>query len=170
MENEGMALLQRAMNDSSASMTNYDKGRISYYLGNNAEAQSFLEQARSERDTDKLPVVIMLGKTAQKQGDYNYAISVYKTFLAEDPNHADIYNQLGLCQVKMGDYENAVAAFDAGLMLDDPEYNRVLMLNEITAYEYSGNFAQAKTLMEKYRKAYPDDADAIREEIFLSTR
>ena len=169
-EEEGKSILEACLNSSDPNMTNYEKGQISYYLGNNADAQSYLELARNERDTKKAPVVLLLGQTGEKQGDYNYAISVYKTFLAEDPNHADIYNQLGLCQIKMGDYENAVAAFDAGLMLDDPEYNRVLMLNEITAYEYSGNFAQAKTLMEKYRKAYPDDTDAEREEIFLSTR
>ncbi|MBE5843807.1 MAG: tetratricopeptide repeat protein [Butyrivibrio sp.] len=169
-EEEGKSILEACLNNNDPNMTNYEKGQISYYLGNNADAQSFLELARNERDTKKAPVVLLLGQTGEKQGDYNYAISVYKTFLAEEPEHADIYNQLGLCQIKMGDYENAVAAFDAGLLLDDPQYNKALMLNEITAYEYAGNFAQAKTLMEKYRKAYPDDLDAEREEIFLSTR
>ncbi len=70
----------------------------------------------------------------------------------------------------MGDYESAIASFEEGLKLEDSRYQRALMLNEITAYEYSGNFAQARSLMEKYRKAYPDDRDAEREEIFLSTR
>lgn len=169
-EEEGASILEACLNNTDPNMTNYEKGQISYYLGNNADAQSYLELARNERDAQKAPVVLLLGQTGEKQGDYNYAISVYKTFLAEDSNHADVYNQLGLCQIKMGDYEGAVAAFDAGLMLDDAQFNRALMLNEITAYEYAGNFAQAKTLMEKYRKAYPDDKDAEREEIFLSTR
>ncbi|WP_026668941.1 tetratricopeptide repeat protein [Butyrivibrio sp. AE3006] len=169
-EDEGAAILESCLNNVDPNMTNYEKGQISYYLGNNADAQSYLELARNERDAQKAPIVVLLGQTGEKQGDYNYAISVYKTFLAEDPNHPDIYNQLGLCQVKMGDYDNAVSSFEAGLSLGNSEYHQSLMLNEITAYEYAGNFAQAKTLMEKYRKAYPDDADAIREEIFLSTR
>ena len=170
MESEGMALLQRAISDTGASMTNYDKGRISYYLGNNAEAQSYLEQARSERDTDKLPVVIMLGRTAQKQGDYNYAVSVYKTFLGEDADHPEIWNQLGLCLIRMGDYDSAIAAFESGRALPDGESDRALMRNEVTAYEYSGQFQQARVLMEKYMKAFPDDKGASREYIFLSTR
>ncbi len=169
-EDEGAAILEACLSDTDPNMTNYEKGQISYYLGNNADAQSYLELARSERDVDKASVVLLLGQTGEKQGDYNYAISVYKTFLAEEPEHADIYNQLGLCQVKMQDYENAIASFEAGLALDESDYNQALLLNEITAYEYAGNFAQAKTLMEKYRKVYPDDTDAEREEIFLSTR
>ena len=169
-DQEGASILEACLNDTDPNMTNYEKGQISYFLGNNADAQSYLELARNERNVEKAPVVILLGQTGEKQGDYNYAISVYKTFLAEEPGHADIYNQLGLCQMKMQDYENAVQSFEAGLQLEDSEYNQALMLNEITAYEYAGNFAQARTLMEKYRKAYPDDMDAEREEIFLSTR
>ncbi len=167
---EGTAILEACLNDAGPNMTNYEKGQISYYLGNNADAQSYLELARNERDTDKAPVVLLLGQTGERQGDYNYAVSVYKTFLAEEPEHPDIYNQLGLCQIKMGDYEGAVASFEEGLALNDTSYYQALLLNEITAYEYAGNFTQAKALMEKYRKAYPDDKDAEREEVFLSTR
>ena len=169
-EDEGKAILESCLNNTDPNMTNYEKGQISYYLGNNADAQSYLELARNERDMDKAPVVLLLGQTGEKQGDFNYAISVYKTFLAEDPDHPDIYNQLGLCQTNVGDYEGAVNSFEAGLALGNNEYSKALLMNEITAYEYAGNFAQAKTLMEKYRKAYPDDKDAEREEIFLSSR
>lgn len=169
-EDEGKEILEACLNNTDPNMTNYEKGQISYYLGNNADAQSYLELARNERDSKKAPVVLLLGQTGEKQGDYNYAVSVYKTFLAEDPDHPDIYNQLGLCQINVGDYESAVNSFEAGLALGNSEYSRALLMNEITAYEYAGNFAQAKTLMEKYRKAYPDDKDAEREDIFLSTR
>ena len=169
-EDEGKAILEACLGNTDPNMTNYEKGQISYYLGNNADAQSYLELARNERDTEKAPVVLLLGQTGEKQGDYNYAVSVYKTFLAEDPDHPDIYNQLGMCQINVGDYDGAVNSFEAGLALGNSEYSKALLMNEITAYEYAGNFAQAKTLMEKYRKAYPDDKDAEREEIFLSSR
>lgn len=169
-EDEGKEILEACLNNTDPNMTNYEKGQISYYLGNNADAQSYLELARNERDTEKAPVVLLLGQTGEKQGDFNYAISVYKTFLAEDPDHPDIYNQLGLCQTNVGDYEGAVNSFEAGLALGNNDYSRALLMNEITAYEHAGNFSQAKTLMEKYRKAYPDDKDAEREEIFLSSR
>lgn len=169
-EEEGLAILQDAMDNADQYMSNYEKGQISYYLGNNAEAQNYLEQARSERDTEKAPVVLLLGLTAQKQGDYNYAVSVYKSFLENDSEHADIYNQLGLCQIQMGDYEGAAESFDAGIALNDSSITQTLQLNKITAYEYKGDFATAKSLMEQYIQSYPDDADAAREYVFLSTR
>ena len=151
-------------------MTNFEKGQISYYLGNNAEAQSFLEAARNERDQEKEPVVIMLGQTGEKQGDYNYAISVYRTYLSENPESATVYNQLGMCQIRQGDYDGAVTSFESGLALEDRGLNQALSLNRITAYEYKGDFETAASLMESYLQTYPDDEAAARENIFLSTR
>jgi len=169
-EEEGLEILQSALDKNDQFMTNYERGQISFYLGNNADAQSYLELARNERDTEKAPVVLLLGQTGENQGDYNYAISVYKTFLEEDSNHADIYNQLGICQMKMGEYEDAIESFQAGLNLDDDTMNQALMLNKITAYEYFGDYTTALSLMESYLTMYPDDTSAKREYIFLSTR
>ena len=44
------------------------------------------------------------------------------------------------------------------------------MLNQITAYEYMGEFQVAAGMMKDYLATYPEDKDAIRENIFLSTR
>jgi tetratricopeptide (TPR) repeat protein len=167
---EAMAILQTAMNNGIDFMSNYEKGQISYYLGNNAEAQSYLEAARNERDQDKEPVVIMLGHTVEKQGDYNYAISIYRNYLSEVPDSAHIYNQLGMCQIRQGDYKAAVQSFEQGLGLDDKSMNQALMMNQITAYEYMGEFDVASSLMNTYLSTYPDDEKAKREDIFLSTR
>jgi tetratricopeptide (TPR) repeat protein len=167
---EALKILQTAMDNGSDFMTNFEKGQISYYLGNNAEAQSYLEAARNERDQEKEPVVIMLGQTGEKQNDYNYAISVYRTYLSENPDSAHVYNQLGVCQIKQGDYDSAVSSFESGLALDDKDYNQALALNRITAYEYMGDFDTAKSLMQTYLQTYPDDDAAERENVFLSTR
>ena len=139
-------------------------------LGNNAEAQSYLEAARNERSQEKEPVVVMLGQTGEKQGDYNYAISVYRNYISENPDSAIVYNQLGMCQIRQGDYESAVTSFQQGLNLEDKAMDQALRLNEITAYEYMGEFEVAADLMKSYLATYPDDQDAQRENIFLSTR
>ena len=169
-EEEGVAILSRALENGSNFMTNFEKGQISFYLGNNAEAQSYLEAARNERDQEKEPVVLLLGLTGEKQGDYNYAISVYKTYLSDNPDSAKVYNQLGMCQIKQGDYEGAVSSFELGLSVNDVSVNQALMLNEITAYEYMGEFDLASSLMTTYLQSYPYDQAAVRENIFLSTR
>ncbi len=169
-EDEARNILQTAIDNGSSFMSNYEKGQISYYLGNNAEAQNFLEAARSERDQDKEPVILMLGQTGEKQGDYNYAISVYKTYINENPSSAIVYNQLGMCQIKQGDYDGAVSSFEAGLSVGDKSVEQALRLNEITAYEYLGDFNMASSLMATYTQDYPDDQAAARENVFLSTR
>ncbi len=169
-EEEGTAILNKAIENGSDFMTNFEKGQISFYLGNNADAQNYLEAARSERDQDKEPVVLLLGQTGERQEDYNYAVSVYKTYLAEDPESALVYNQLGMCQIKQGDYEGAVSSFESGIALNDKAVLQALMLNEITAYEYMGEFDMASSLMATYLESYPDDEAAVRENVFLSTR
>ena len=167
---EGLAILQNAMDSGGSFMSNFEKGQISFYLGNNAEAQGYLEAARNERDQEKEPVVVLLGQTAEKQGDYNYAISVYRNYLSENSDSASICNQLGMCQIRQGDYEAAIQSFQQGLSLDDKSMNQALMLNEITAYEYMGEFDVASSMMSTYLRTYPDDEVAKRENIFLSTR
>ncbi len=167
---EATRILQTAIDSGSDFMTNFEKGQISYYLGNNAEAQSYLEAARNERDQEKEPVVIMLGQTGEKQGDYNYAISVYRNYISENPQSAVVYNQLGMCQIKQGDYQSAVSSFEQGLAIEDKSMNQALALNQITAYEYMGEFQVAASLMQDYLKTYPEDSAAQRENIFLSTR
>lgn len=175
-EDEGKAILEGVVDKEK--MTNYELGQVSFYLGNNADAQNYLELAKSEKnDEDKTPIILLLGQTGEKQGDYNYAISVYRSYLEESPEHADVYNRLGICEMEMAKaqndssyYQAAVTDFEAGIALKDETETQSLMRNEITAYEYAGDFATAKTLMDTYLQSYPDDADAQREAIFLSTR
>ena len=47
---------------------------------------------------------------------------------------------------------------------------QILKYNQICAYEQATNFDKAKTLLDDYLAAYPDDEAAQREAVFLSTR
>lgn len=53
--------------------------------------------------------------------------------------------QSGLCRMNAGSYDQALAAFQAGLQLTPNDMLQTLKYNEITAYEYLGNYAQAKS-------------------------
>ena len=166
-EEEGKKYLQDALDQSSDSMSGYDRGRIAYYVGDYDTARTNLEQLQNNTDEK---VVLMLGRTYEALGDYNYATNVYKTFLSSDTTHPEVYNQLGLCCMKMEDYESALDAFQEGKKLGGTECLQSLSFNEIVAYEHLGEFEQAQALMETYLKSYPGDEKAKREEIFLSTR
>lgn len=167
----GKAVLQEALNSFGAAMSYYEKGRTAYYLGNNAEAQSELEKAlTSTRGEERAQVVLMLGLTGERQGDYGYAINVYTTYLESEGLHAEVLNRRGICYMEQRDYTAAIADFEEGLSLQDAEAHRALARNEITAYEYLGDFATAREKMAAYMERYPDDEEAARENAFLSTR
>lgn len=164
---EGQTYLRAALEQQDGRMTVFDKGRIYYYLGEYQDAYLALEEARQQGGAE---AYLYLGRAYEATGDYNYAANVYNAYLAQGVGNAEIYNQLGLCELQKGEYESALAAFQSGLALENKEMAQSLSYNEIVAYEYLGDYARAKLLMETYLQNYPDDEDAKREYTFLSTR
>lgn len=166
-EEEGISYLTHFLQENEKKLSDYDKGRIFYYMKDYDNAKLSLEMAREE-ETEQ--VILLLGKTYEQLGDYNYATSVYKNYLAEHSDAAEIFNQLGLCKLKSGEYAEALSAFKSASNVEYHEMDREVLFNEIVANEYVGNFKQAYILMEQYLKQYPDDETALREFEFLKTR
>jgi len=166
-EKEADAYLTSLLNDSKRKISDYDRGRICFYLKDYSNARVYLEKAKDPSNPD---TILMLGKTYEAMGDNTYAASVYADYLDQKGNNAAVYNQLGVCRFKLEDYEGALAAFSFGLKLDDAEWVRELSYNEAVTYEYMGDFATAKTKMEEYLKTYPKDENANHELMFLQTR
>ncbi len=163
----GQEYLQKAMDAGTKGMTNYEKGRICYYLEDYENARTYLEKARDEGGFES---VLFLGKTYETLGDNNYAISVYKTYLDSAGPNPQVLNQLGLCRMQTGDYEGALNAFQSAMNIEDNGMIQVLKMNEIVAYERLKDYKKASVLMESYLKTYPDDEEAKREYTFLKTR
>ena len=163
----GKTYLQTALESGSKQMDNYCIGRIYYYLGEYQKAYLALEDAKEKGGARSY---LYLGRSYEATGDYNYAANVYNSYLSKYSGDAEIYNQLGLCEMKKGEYNNALTAFQSGLQMEENTMKQSLLFNEIAAYEYLGDFAQAKVLMNKYLAMYPDDVQAQREAGFLATR
>ncbi len=163
----GQEYLNQALGAGEKQMNAYDSGRIYYYLGEYQKAYLALEEARSKGGAESY---LYLGKAYEATGDYNYAASVYNSYIGKEGGNAEVYNQLGLCELKKQDYQKALEAFQAGMSLEDDGFKQSLAFNEIVAYEYLGNYTKALELIEAYLKNYPDDEVAIREQQFLSTR
>jgi tetratricopeptide (TPR) repeat protein len=168
---EGRSYLSAAVDNRLDKMSDYEKGRIYYYLEDYTSARDFLEAAESGRGAGDTETLLMLGRTYEKLGDYNYAASLYQKQLEEDAENAALYNQLGLCKLESGEYAAALNAFNSGLALENnQDVLQLLKFNQIVAYEYTGDFEKAASLMKDYLESYPDDAQAVREYDFLSTR
>ena len=93
-----------------------------------------------------------------------------------------IYNLLGICGMKLNDYNYALEQFNQGISLSQnsgtsmenaESFSEVLQemrFNQIVCYEKLGDWENAKTKIAEYIQVYPDDADAQREAKFLETR
>ena len=148
-------------------MSEYDMGRFSYYLADYEEARTHLEKADKG---DEALITLYLGRTYEALGDYNYAISLYNSYLDKDHSDPRIYNQMGLCQMKMERYSEALSSFQAAINQEDASILQTLKYNEIVAYEYMEEYQTAASLMKDYLKLYPNDEAAAREYEFLKTR
>ena len=146
----------------------YQKGVLYYWLGDYNNAKGCLESANNAKGDPN--VILYLGRTYEALGDKSYAASLYSSYLKDFPEDANICNQLGLCQLDNGEYQEALSAFQQGIAVPNNEMMQSLKYNEIVAYEYLSNFKQASLLMEAYLKEYPTDEAAKREYIFLKTR
>lgn len=166
-KDSGQGYLTDALQTYENEMSYFEKGRMFFYMGEYKRAYLALEEAKNEGGVE---AYLYLGKAYEATGDYNYAESVYNSYLAKVGEDARIYNQLGLCEARKGEYEAALSSFQAGLKMEEYTMKQVLLFNEIVAYEHLGEFEQAASLMQKYLQAYPDDAIAGREMDFLSTR
>lgn len=163
----GQEYLQNAIANGSGKMDVYDSGRIYYYLGEYQKAYIALEEAKEKGGAESY---LYLGKSYEATGDYNYASSVYNSYISKDTGNAEIYNQLGLCEMTKKEYQKALAAFQAGMQIEDSGLLQTLSFNEIVAYEYLGEYQKAAVLLDNYLKNYPDDENAKREQEFLATR
>ncbi|MCR5399614.1 MAG: tetratricopeptide repeat protein [Lachnospiraceae bacterium] len=166
-ESEGRKYLEDFLIEKEKKLSKFDKGRIYFYMEDYEDAKVYFEEARDDDDQN---TILFLGKTYEMLGDYNYATSTYQNYLTRHPESAMIYNQLGLSRLKSGEYTGARDAFAAAGSIGGSGMDQILSYNEIVANEYMGDFSQAASLMQEYLRKYPDDADAQREDIFLSTR
>ena len=166
-ETEAKAYLQAALGSNEKKISDYDKGRLNYYMGEYEAARNYLETSKGNKDAD---TVLLLGQTYEKLGDYNYAASIYSNYLTQHPDNVLIFNRLGMCKLQAGDAKSALDYFEQAVALEDSSIIQTLRFNQIVAYEYLGDFDQAIVLMRNYLQIYPDDQEALREYEFLKSR
>lgn len=167
---EGKAYLNALLKDHIKDMSDYEKGKAYFYLGDYENARNHFEEAKSSDKKRDATIILFLGRSYEELGDSEYAAGLYSAYLAENDPDARLYNQLGLCRLKGEDYQAALDAFLAGLAIENNSVMQSLSYNQIVAYEHLGDFETAKSLMQQYLEAYPDDEDAKREYIFLKSR
>lgn len=120
-----------------------------------------------------------LGMAYYEQEDYASAKDAFeKALAAGGEKNQVIYNLLGICGMKLNDYNYALEQFNQGISLSQnsgtsmenaESFSEVLQemrFNQIVCYEKLGDWENAKTKIAEYIQVYPDDADAQREANF----
>lgn len=146
----------------------YNLAKLQYYLGNYEVAEAKLNESLL-MGFDEANYYI--GEIYREKKDYETAVFYYEAFIQTGETHTSIvYNQLGSCLMKLGDYKKAIEYLDKGIKYQQTDTLRIMKKNEIVAYENLSMFDTAMEKLLEYGTAYPQDLKAQREEEFLKTR
>lgn len=147
----------------------YNLAKIYYYKEDYDQAVTEFTTAAKNGYT---AAYYYLGDIYQKQEDYKSAVHNYKRLIKDQKNEisAAVYAKLGMCEIKLNQYDEALIDIQTGLEYNDSSFNQQLKHNEIVVYEKLGDFAKAYKSVKAYLKSYPDDEDAAKEYEFIKTR
>jgi len=168
LSDDANAYLTKASNLSGKNANDYAmRGKAFLLLQKYDKAKAQLEKAM-KMGSDQAEVY--MAQVYQAKNDNVNAKKLYETYVKKNSKDANALGSLGIMLLQQGDYDNAVKYLKMALALGDVNDKQELMKNQILAYEYKHDFANAKTLMQSYVQLYPNDADAVRENQFLQTR
>ena len=105
------------------------------------------------------------------QGNYSeavYQFGEYIKLVGEKDSVA--YNQLAVCLLEQGKYEEAIEAIRTGLNIRSSEFRQQLLQNEVVILEKAGQYAEAYEKAKAYMTEYPEDEAMEKEVLFLETR
>ena len=145
----------------------YQKARIYYFLEDYEKAKNNLDKLAEKGDRQALE---LLGKIYLKLDDLGHSRKCYQTLIEKYQETAEYDNGLVLCEIKEGNYREAIALIEQGMALEGQQGKQELLYNWIVALQYLGDFEAAKEKAAEYVKLYPADEKGLREYTFLSTR
>lgn len=157
----------KAAMDMTSSRDKVMLGRLSYYMEDYSGAKEYLESAYEEGNSEAR---FWEAELYWQMGNEDYAVTLYQSYVAEDPQQQLAYERVAAYELKQGDYDAALTAIQDGIAMGDAGSLRQLLASEVAVYEQKRDFATAKEKMESYLESYPDDEKAAREYEFLKTR
>lgn len=152
----------------------YYKAASEAMAGNLETAKEDYEKAASAEGGDQAAGASLalgaLASAAREAGDYDQALALCQSALDSGAAGANLYNQLGLCLMEAGRYEEAVERFNQGLSVADSASAALLQRNMAAAYEQSGDFSKALELLKDYSSSQGSTPEIEKEIAFLESR
>ncbi|WP_027386531.1 tetratricopeptide repeat protein [Chryseobacterium gregarium] len=121
-------------------------------LVNSAESKSDLMSKNSE-------AIDFYNKAieASKKEDWREAIKNYKSAVEKDQNFIYAWDNMGLCYRRIGEYDNAIAAYNKSLEIDPK--GKMPLQNIAYAYIYKKEYQKAINSYLNLDKVHPGDAE-----------
>jgi len=146
----------------------FNQGLIYYYQGNLDAALIQLEDSYAKGFKE---AYYYIGEIYRERKDYVKAVYYYEAYIQEgNAKNLGVFNQLAYSLIKLGDFSNAIKYIEEGLNMGQVGTRRILLKNEIVAYEGMGEFDTALDKIKEYLNLYPGDEEGQREKLFLETR
>jgi len=142
--------------DPNNDMAYYGLGDVYIKMMNWKDAIPALEKA-VELNPDYTDAYFNIATAYQELKAFDKAAEAYKKFIASGPRQAfDAYNRLGLCQMELEQYADAVTSFQEALKGIPDDVN--IMYKLAQAYEKAGQLEQAEATYYKLAELSPKDA------------
>ena len=168
MTEKGEEYLNKAFDIKGNSAEDYAwRGRIYYDLGQYDNAQTELKSAL---DKESVIANLYIAQVYEAQGDPENAEVYYQNYVNSGTADSEAMNALGEIEMAKGNYSGALTYLQQGIAMENVTNKRELMQNLIICYEYTSDFNSAWNMVQEYVQAYPEDASAQREYIFLKNR
>lgn len=168
MTEKGEEYLNKAFDIKGNSAEDYAwRGRIYYYLGQYDNAMTELNSAL---DKESVIANLYIAQVYEAQSDSENAEVYYQNYVNSGAADSEAMNSLGEIEMAKGNYSGALTYLQQGIAMENVTNRRELMQNLIICYEYTFDFNSAWNNVQEYVQAYPDDASAQREYIFLKNR
>ena len=168
MTEKGEEYLNKAFDIKGNSAEDYAwRGRIYYYL---EQYDNAMTELNSALDKESVTANLYIAQVYEAQSDSENAEVYYQNYVNSGAADSEAMNSLGEIEMAKGNYSGALTYLQQGIAMENVTNRRELMQNLIICYEYTFDFNSAWNVVQEYVQAYPDDASAQREYIFLKNR
>ncbi len=146
----------------------YNLAKVHLFRENYEQALSELSESHAKGFQE---ANYYIGELYRMKKDYEKAAYYYDIYISSGEAAApNVFNQMAICRMKLGDYKEALDYLEQGLAYRGAGILKTLRKNEIIAYEYLGRYEDAKKKMDAYLEDYPEDEAAKTEAEFILSR
>ncbi|TVQ54845.1 MAG: tetratricopeptide repeat protein, partial [Phycisphaerales bacterium] len=121
-----------------------------------SRAEELATRARRE-NLDQMEGLQYLGRLAFARGDYEEAVRRFIRATDRRPFAADLWRNLGITYVRVGNIEEAINAFEESYRINPTALQTINQYHQLLVQ--AGEYIQALRLIENARRLYPNNQD-----------